>query len=261
MIRLLLMLLLVTAGTSARSSDLVDAASGELPVILTAPHGGLENVPGCSERHPAGTRFVNRPDAGTDRLARAIADELKRLTGRAPYLVIARFHRKYIDANRRADEAYGDPGCAAAYEAYHAAVRGHLAGLRAKFPHAMLFDIHGQTAFRDSILRGTRHGSTVQALLARAGAPAITGPDSVFGRFAAMGYKIVPGNEDAPTDRVEAKNYAGGHTVDLYGSHRAQGIDAMQLEFGRDLRDGARLEQTAKDTAQAIAAFYERFLK
>lgn len=259
--RLLTVLLLVCAATAAHGSDLVHAEAGGLPVILTAPHGGLQDVPGCEERSSVGTRFNNRPDAFTDRLTRSIAEELKRLTGQAPYLVIAHFHRKYIDANRRADEAYGSPGCAAAYEAYHAAVRSHVDELRARFPHVMLFDIHGQAVFRDAILRGTRHGSTVQALLARAGAPAITGPDSLFGRFAAMGYTIVPGNDNAPTERVEAKNYAGGHTVDLYGSHRAQGIDAMQLEFGRDLRDGARLEQTAKDTARAIAAFYERFLR
>jgi N-formylglutamate amidohydrolase len=261
MIRLLTVLLLACAATTALGGDLVDTEAGGLPVLLTAPHGGLQDVPGCEERNPVGLRFVNRPDAGTDRLARAIADELKRLTGRAPYVVIARFHRKYIDANRRVEEAYGDPGCAAAYEAYHAAVRSHVAALRAKFPHAMLLDIHGQTAFRDSILRGTRYGSTVQALLARAGAPAITGPDSVFGRFAAMGYAIVPGNDSAPTDRVEARNYIGGYTVDTYGSHRPGGIDAIQLEYGRDLREGAALERTARDSAQAIAAFYERFLK
>jgi len=261
MIRLLTALLLACASVWVHGSDLIHSKTGGLPLILTAPHGGLQEVPGCGERSSAGVRFVNRPDVRTDHLTRGIAEELERLTGKAPYLVIAHFHRKYIDANRRAEEAYGDPGCAAAYEAYHAAVRRHVDELRAKFPHAMLFDIHGQAVFRDVILRGTRHGSTVQALLARAGAPAITGPDSLFGRFAAMGYTIMPGNDNAPTERIEAKNYAGGHTVDLYGSHRAQGIDAMQLEFGRDLRDGARLEQTAKDTARAIAAFYERFLR
>jgi hypothetical protein len=35
----------------------------------------------------------------------------------------------------------------------------------------------------------------------------------------------------------------------------------MQLEFGRDLRESATLERTARDTAQAIAAFYQRFLR
>jgi N-formylglutamate amidohydrolase len=246
---------------AAAPAAAIEASAGELPIILTAPHGGDESLPGCAERTPVGVRFVNRPDAHTDRLARLIAAELQRITGRAPYLVIARFHRKYIDANRRAEEAFGDPGCAAAYAAYHATVRAYIDDIRGKHPHAMLFDVHGQIAFRDAILRGTRYGSTVKALLSRAGAPAINGPDSVFGRFAAQGYNIVPGINSAPTDHVEAKNYIGGHTVEIYGSHRSDGIDAMQLEYGRDLREGAALEATARDSARAIAAFYERFLR
>lgn len=245
----------------ARASDLILIETGELPVILTAPHGGEQDVPGCAARTPTGTRFVNRPDQHTDRLARGIADELKRLTGKAPYLVMARFHRKFIDANRRAGEAYGDPGCAAVYDAYHAAIRRLIDDLRAKHPHAMLFDIHGQATYPDSILRGTHHGSTVSRLLARAGAPAINGPDSVFGRFAAMGYQIVPSNDTAPTDRVEARGYTGGHTVAIYGSNHPDGIDTMQLEFGRSLRAPTLIATTARDTAQAIAAFYERHLK
>lgn len=262
MTRLLLaFLLFAPALLHAQASEPFHAESGELPVILTAPHGGTGEVPGCDERTAVGSRFVNRPDARTDRLARGIADELKRLTGRPPYLVIAHFHRKYIDANRRAGEAYASHACAAAYEAYHAAIRSHIDEIRARYPHAMLFDIHGQAVFRDAILRGTRYGSSVQALLARAGAPAITGPDSVFGRLAAMGYNIVPANDTVPTDRVEARNYTGGYTVEIYGSNRSNGIDAMQLEFGIDLRDNAVLDKTARDSAQAIAAFYERFLK
>ena len=263
MIHLLLTLLItaMSATCHAQVSELVHARTGELPVILTTPHGGTQAVPGCEERTAVGSRFVTGPDHNTDRLARGIADELKRLTGKTPYLVIARFHRKYIDANRSAGEAYGSPECAAEYEAYHAAIRRFVDDMRTKYPNAMLFDIHGQVALRGSILRGTRYGSTVKALLARAGAPAVTGPDSVFGRFAAMGYAILPANDAAPTDRVEAKNYSGGHTVEIYGSNRADGIDAMQLEFGRDLREGAALDKTAKDTAQAIAVFYERFLK
>jgi N-formylglutamate amidohydrolase len=251
---------LATAAVAAQPVAAVETSAGELPLILTAPHGGGDSLPGCSERAPAGLRFVNRPDAHTDRLARLIAVELKRLTGRAPYLVIARFHRRYIDANRRPEEAYGDPGCAAAYTAYHAAIRAYIDEIRGRHPHAMLFDIHGQAAYRDAILRGTRYGSTVQALLARAGAAAINGPDSVFGRLAALGYRVMPGLDSAPTDRVEAKNYSGGHTVETYGSHRGDGIDAMQLEYGLDLREGAALEATARATARAIAAFYERFL-
>lgn len=254
------MISLLPAG-GALARDLVEAVRGDLPVILAAPHGGRDEVPGCDLRTPTGARFVTATDFNTDMLAREIAAELERLTGKKPYLVVARFHRKFIDANRRAEEAYAAPGCRADYEHYHAVIRGYVDEVRAKHPHAMLFDIHGQVAYRDSILRGTRHGVAVSRLLARAGPPAVTGPDSVFGRFAAMGYPVVPLNDTSPLDRVEARNYTGGHTVDLYGSHRADGIDTMQIEFGRDFRGSDIVGQTARDAAQAIHAFHERFLK
>lgn len=260
-IRIALLFATLFATASVCAQALVEAEPGELPIILTAPHGGVQAVPGCEERVSIGTRFVTRPDVRTDQLARAIADELKRLTGKSPYLIIARFHRKYIDANRPAAEAYAGVACAAEYAAYHAAIRRTIDEVRLKHPRAMLFDIHGQAAHRDAILRGTRDGRSVSALLARSGASAVTGPDSVFGRFAAMGYSIIPPNDTAPTDRVEARNYSGGYTVAIYGSDRDDGIDAMQLEFGRDLREHGVIERTAIDTARAIAAFHHRFLR
>ncbi len=245
----------------ACARDLIAVESGDMPVLLTAPHGGRQDVPGCALRTPAGKRFVTGADYNTDTLARDIAGDLKRLTGRQPYLVIARFHRRFIDANRPADEAYAAPGCQADYEFYHAAIRRVVDELRGKYGHAILFDVHGQSAYPDAILRGTHHGTTVRSLLARAGAPALTGPDSIFGQFSAMGYRILPPISASPTDRVEPPGYTGGYTVALYGSQHADGVDAMQLEFGRDLRNDAVVGKTARDAATAIAALYERYLK
>ena len=245
----------------ACASGLVTAQPGELPIVLTAPHGGREDVPGCELRTPVGSRFVTSTDLNTDALAESVASEIKRLTGKAPYLVVARFHRKYIDANRRADEAYDGPACGKVYDEYHAIVRRFVDEVRAKHVHAALFDIHGQARYPDSILRGTQHGSTVRSLLARSGAAALTGPNSVFGRFEASGYRIAPPNDLPANARAETQGYTGGHTVVSYGSNRTDGIDAIQLEFGRDLRRSGALAKTAADTAKAIAVFYENYLK
>src|SRR5436189_60074 len=106
------LLALALAG-QAFASDLVHVEAGELPIILTAPHGGRQDVPGCDTRTPVGSRFVVYTDVNTDILAVQIAAELKRLTGKQPYLVIAKFHRRYIDANRVSDEAFASPGCKA----------------------------------------------------------------------------------------------------------------------------------------------------
>ena len=257
--RLLLLASLFVA-SHACASGLVTAQPGELPIVLTAPHGGREDVPGCELRTPVGSRFVTSTDLNTDALAEAIASEIKRLTGRAPYLIVARFHRKYIDANRRADEAYEGPACKKVYDEYHAIARRFVDEVRAKHPHAVLFDIHGQARYPDSVLRGTQHGSTVRSLLARSGAAALTGPSSVFGQFEASGYRIAPPNDLPANARVETQGYTGGHTVVTYGSNRSDGIDAIQLEFGRDLRRNDVIAKTAADTAQAIVAFYRTFL-
>ena len=247
--------------SQAHASGLVTAQPGELPIVLTAPHGGREDVPGCELRTPVGSRFVTSTDLNTDALAEAIASEIKRLTGKAPYLIVARFHRKYIDANRRADEAYAGAACKAVYDEYHATARRFVDEVRQRHRHAVLFDIHGQAKYPDSILRGTQHGSTVRGLLARSGAEAVTGANSVFGQFAAMGYKIAPPNDLPPTARVETEGYTGGHIVVTYGSNRTDGVDAIQLEFGRELRRDHVIAKTAADTAQAIVAFYRAFLE
>ena len=260
MLRLALLAALLLA-PALHASGLVAASRGELPLVITAPHGGREDVPGCELRTPVGARFVTSIDLDTDRLAQGIAAEIERLTGKTPYLVIARFHRKYIDANRRLDEAYAGAACQAIYDEFHAAVRRFVDDVRATHPHAVLFDVHGQAKYPDSILRGTQHGATVNSLLARAGDAAVTGPHGVFGQLAQMGYAIEPSNDLPATARVETQGYTGGHIVVTYGSNRSDGIDAIQLEFGRNLRRKDALEKTAADTARAIVAFYERFLK
>ena len=96
-----------------RGAGFIRIEIGELPIILSAPHGGTEPVPGVPERTGAGVRgdsatgggFVTVRDVRTDELAALIADGLERRTGRRPSLVIARFSRKYVDANR--DRASG----------------------------------------------------------------------------------------------------------------------------------------------------------
>lgn len=245
---------------SASADEWVTHNPGSLPLIITAPHGGNGSVSGCPERKPVGSRFVNRPDAATAQLAQQIADALTAQTGKSPYLVIARFHRRYIDANRAPEEAFADRHCAAAYEAYHRAIREAIERIRHAHTHALLIDVHGQSTYRSSILRGTRHGHTVTGLLARGGPAAITGPDSIFGRLAHMGYDVMPANDLPPTGKVEPGGYTGGHTVALYGGSDAGRLDAIQLEFGIDLRQPGIIEQTAKDTAAAIASFYRRYL-
>jgi N-formylglutamate amidohydrolase len=89
-------------------ADLMVVQQGSLPIILTVPHGGREAIPGIAPRNLEGKSrgrkwngFVGRSDANTDILAQRIAAEIKALTGRDVYLVMAKFQRKFVDVNRR----------------------------------------------------------------------------------------------------------------------------------------------------------------
>jgi hypothetical protein len=54
--------------------------------------------------------------------------------------------------------------------------------------------------------------------------------------------------------------YTGGYTTQTHGSHRGSGIDAIQLEFGTDLRSRRNLARTANDLAHAVEIFAREYL-
>lgn len=223
------------AGAAAAAPEphpLVDVLPGALPLILSVPHDGTEPVPDVPERRQ-GERVR---DLHTRPLAEAAAARLAQRLGQRPVLVAARFGRRWIDANRAEAEALESPAALPAYRAYHGALAAHVARLAAAGP-ALLIDVHGQAAVPGAVLRGTRNGQTVRALRQRAGDEALHGPDSLAVRLQAHGLPVQPTPGDASAG--EDPRYLGGHIVAQYGSHRAGGIDAIQLEFGRALRERA----------------------
>lgn len=253
--------------TDRALADLVLVQQGSMPVILTAPHGGRAEIPNVELRRaqdgtpgPWGGVHTGA-DSSTDVLASGIAAELRKLTGRDPYLVVAKFARKYIDANRPPELGLEDPRARPYYDYYHRSIRRFVNEVRAKYPAGLLIDVHGQGKDPDVIMRGTINGRTVQRLMQRGGVDAVTGPRGVFGQLEANGFKVFPRNDVPPRGTSEDAGYKGGYTVFTYGSHNRDGIDAVQMEFGNRYRQKALLDKSARDAAHAIAAFYEAYLR
>lgn len=229
------------------ASAVFDAKAGTLALLLTVPHDGAEFL----GLFPHRTKGVTVRDVGTRELAERVADHLEKQTGRRPYLVIAKVSRRQMDVNRAEVDAVESVGLLPAYRAYHEQVAAYVAELRARFPSgALLIDVHGQSYEPATTFRGTRAGLTATRLVDRFGPAALQGSNSITGILAARGYGVHP-LPDAPTLREEPR-FAGGHTVFTYGSHRHDGIDAIQLEFGRQHRIDARLPE---DLASAILGF------
>ncbi len=256
----------VSTARGASPSDLVLVRPGTLPIILTVPHGGREAIPGVAPRDtlgkPSGGRgFVTASDTNTDQLALGIAAEIKKLTGKEPYIVMARFRRKFVDPNRPPEVAVDSPAARPYYEYYHQAVRRFIDEVREKYPAGLLVDVHGQKKDPTVVMRGTQNGRTVARLIARAGVPAVTGANGIFGGLAANGLDVFPSNDVAPEGSAENRGFNGGYTVSTYGSQNADGIDAVQMEFGTRYRHGEGLDLAAHATGKALVAFYDAYLK
>jgi len=263
---------LAVAGRAApvvSDSQLVSVQQGMLPIIIVAGHGGMVRIPGSKDR----TEGVTVRDVNTAQIALLVAQRLTERLGGTPSVVVVNFSRKDADVNRPPAQAYQSPAAKPHYDAYHKAIGELIAAAQVANPNVLLIDIHGQKREPDAIVRGTRNLKTVAALVARSGVAAINGPDSIFGRLAKAGYRVIPaidaegvaGEPNAEPELSAGRElfFDGGFTVANYGHAlvkasdpqptTAKAIDAIQIEIGGQ-RSNA-LDKCSRDIADAIAHF------
>jgi N-formylglutamate amidohydrolase len=252
---------LIPAAADDPRAELVAVQFGEVPIILSAPHGGRSEVPGVAERTGSGVdespgRFVVLRDAGTEELLWEVARAIERRWGGRPYVVAARFHRRFIDVNRPPEVAYEDPDAEPIYRAYHEALSACCREVQSRHRTGLLLDLHGQSASAGTVYRGTQNGQTTQLLLQRFGSEALTGSAGLSACLQRQGWKLHPD----PLGDPEAPSYRGGYIVRTYGSPD-RGIDAVQLEFGSDYRRISQRSRVARELASALAEYAQDYLE
>jgi N-formylglutamate amidohydrolase len=235
---------------------------GQLPIIISAPHGGTGEIPNVDVRKGEGlpkgaSGFFTGRDVGTEQLALAVAAEVEKRLGQRPWFVISQVHRKYIDFNRPAEIGFEDPDAQPVYDYYHGSLAKACREVAEEFRCGLLLDIHGQGSSRSTVFRGTRNGKTTALLQQRFGQAAQTGEESLFGLLAARGWKVHPN----PFSGKEQAGFTGGHIVGTYGSHQQTAIDAVQLEFGADYSNQKARQKTAEVLAEAMVVYFEKYLQ
>lgn len=202
---------------------------GFLPIIITAPHGGLFN-------HPVNDFLVERTDGGnkasdlnTYNLALEFGNKIKEDVGEMPHIVLANFHRKYIDANR--PKEVNEPmigNNSIFYDLYHQQIEDIITSFIGD-ENILLFDIHGQAFDSKSVLVGTNFGRTVNL-------PYTELKENILKKFEEnlkeIDYelKYVERDDDATDDK-----YSGGFTVQKYATFDK--VSGIQLEFGKEMRE------------------------
>lgn len=252
----------------------VEYIPGELPLILSAPHGG-SLLPSEMDSRSEG---VFSSDLSTIELTLAVRDALVDLTGFAPHVVLSRVHRSRLDPNRPADEgAEGDPFATQAWQEYHAYIDQarrtiHMSG------EGMYLDMHGHGHPIDRIELGyllsaevleypdwaLNSLAVVQATSIREigrdspldFSALLRGPTSLGGILEAEGVAVVPspGDPRPGTDPY----FSGGYSTRRHGSIMdTELVSGIQIEHHyRDIRDSdANRRAYAARFARAIRAF------
>ncbi|KAH9111866.1 hypothetical protein AeMF1_013680 [Aphanomyces euteiches] len=265
---------------------LVECQRGNIPIVLSIPHGGSASVFGTWQNqhlhlrkpsHTSRKRFTMLSDARTIHVGADTSAILEANTGGLrPYLVIAKFHRKYVDVNRSIhDDAYVPKALAARmYAQYHSTLVHVLQEIWMRFPmqEHLLIDLHGQRAkscsklnishieSKELIYLGTRNGMTLKS-------PSMMQRNFVGELHDALrvqGYRGVYPPPSMGATTPERAEFLGGCIVQTYG-FQVSGVNAIQLELGTHLRgtdveDSQVAHQQRTRTASALATAMEKHL-
>ena len=229
------------------TNQYVEYVAGDLPVIVTAPHGGSLRPAEMPDRASPDTLR----DANTQELVRAIDSAFAVTTGHHPHVVICRVHRVKLDCNREESVGAGtDPDSRTAWEDFQRFVGVARAAVVAASGRGLLLDIHGhghtiqrlelgyllsgtQLGLADSVLdqAGWRDSTSIRDLLGRAGQPLTTvlrGPNGLGTLFAAQGFPSVPSATDPAPNGTPY--FSGGYLSETYGSRNGGSVSAVQIE-------------------------------
>jgi hypothetical protein len=248
-----------------------------IKLLFTCPHGGKNddgstinppivrrvddlNDNTCPVKEGQGFNDVN--DALTKELTEAIADNIKNLSGKNPYIELAEFNRRWIDYNRKEECAYVGPNSSAhdEYKKYHDGISQKIEEMLPQGDNslAFLFDIHGTDEERDpndhfiEVLIGTDQTRSRQALT----------DDYFWGDNGLIplldtkkGIRAYP--ENLSQER-ESHSLDGGHTIKTYASSR---LVAIQIEVIRCIRDNRYCRgKFGADMADCILKFVSPFV-
>ncbi len=249
--------------------------AGDLPVIISAPHGGSitpDNIPDRTY----GTMVT---DSYTMETAMAIFHAFKDLTGHYPHVIICRLKRTKLDANRPIDEAaQGNTTAEQAWRDYHNFIEIAKDSVTHKTGQGFYIDLHGHGHSKKRLELGYllsaselrspslnrpdlmnkssfRHLSGIARddfdLLLR-------GAHSLGTLFDVEGYPAVPSLHDT-APQVNDPYFSGGYSTQRHGSLQGGVIDGVQLEaWFKGVRD---TDSNRRRFADALVHVFNRFVR
>jgi N-formylglutamate amidohydrolase len=215
---------------------------GNLPLIISVPHGGMLKVEEIPERK-SGIRGI---DKNTIEIAIELIEQIKKKylllknNPKLPSFVFSLVSRKYIDLNREKSAAFVSTSKLAKeiYQFYHYKLEEYIYYNLEKFNRSLLIDIHGfesnkrPPGFRDvELILGTNN---LKTLFLEPGPKKEHGNNvrgKIIKRFNKIGIQIAPGHH-------LRREYVltGGFITKKYGVTYIKNSQSIQIEFSDKIR-------------------------
>ena len=225
----------------------VEYLAGEMPIVISAPHGG-SLVPA---EIPNRTWGETGTDTNTQDTARAVADALRARTGRPVHLVLCNLRRSKLDANREvAEAAQGNPFAIQAWTEYHGFIDAARQAISIRYGRGLYVDLHGHGHPKARLEIGylldagdlgqsdteldqssMATQSSIRTLAVEADVPfseLLRGPTSLGGLLEGRGVPSVP----SPSNPGPGADpyFNGGYSTARHGSQSGGPISGVQIE-------------------------------
>ena len=235
-------------------SNYTEYIAGNLPLIISAPHGGDTNPAELPNRTNTSTYTVTTdPDLWTANLARAIRTAAFNRYGRYPHVVICRVDRAKVDCNRDIIEgAQDNTNTQTLWREFHAYIGKAREQVSNNYGRGLYIDLHGHghtiqrneigydlsdsQLFKSSFSTSDETGSTIRALSSRSRqsfTDLVRGSLSLGGLLEERGFPCVPSPtspNQGVSNGVTNVYFNGGYNVQTYGTASGGTIDAIQIE-------------------------------
>lgn len=255
--------------------------AGNLPIILSAPHGGSSEPDSIPDRVCA--KCATQKDAWTKPIAEGVYNYIVNKTGCYPHLIVNNLHRIKLDANREIEEAaLGNKTAKSAWNAYQLFIDSSKAMAASQFKRALFLDFHGHGHDSQRIELGyllsranlQKNDSNLNSnILIQESSIRSLVNDNISGlkhsellrgssSFGALlgdkGFPAMP-SDSIPFPEGNIPYFNGGYNTQRHGSRDNNGsIDAIQIEMNQSIRftEATRLK-LIDSLAQSILEFID----
>ncbi|MFY8001654.1 MAG: hypothetical protein ACOVSW_23885 [Candidatus Kapaibacteriota bacterium] len=263
------------------TNSYIEYVAGNLPVIISAAHGGDLSPAALPTRNCAACVTIS--DANTQELVRAMGESFRKVFGCFPHLIINRLHRRKLDANREIGEAaLGNVQAEKAWSEFHQFIDSAKQSVLRQFGRGLYLDMHGhghdnqrlelgyllrddELRLPDDSLNTARYiGFSSVRNLAQirqqifTHAQLLRGDAALGTMLARRGFPSVPSKQD-PYPLANEDYFDGGYNTARHSSYRGGAIDGVQIECNMDgVRDSP---QSLRRFSDSIALSVRDFMQ